>query len=1484
MFKKIVAKILRIFFTIVGSIILLNIILFLLFSIPFVQKRAADFALGKLQPILGTELGLRGIRIKLFNSVELQGLYVGDQRQDTLLYIDKLSVQFSARDLLSNNVSAHRVRLENLTANVYRDSLDAPFNFQFIIDVFVKEKDTTVVKTPSPWHIVVNDLVLRNGILRYNILSEPETPGQFNVNHFDVHNFNFRAKADFRNPQDMNFDIILLSLLEKKSGIKLNDFNGRIVGAGSVLSSNAFNINVNNSFFSLSNARFDTDSKDFSLSAEGEADPQDIHIFVPQFDHFEHPISLNLDVHGQLPEIQLTTLNFVYGDDTNIHLSASIDDVLAFDSSNLSIDISSFSISQEDLQTFIRIGVEDFELPDPLLALGDLHLQLSAQGRLNNFQYDGAIQMEQGNATLSGIGRIENNFERLTFEGPVNARNIRIANIIGEQAGIDNANMHANMKALIQKDQPIEISANGSINSIHYHEFLYENLHFTGNLTAAETETSIKANFNTESELNKLDINAEIAFGNKMKFVVNGIIDKLDLRPFITIENWQEPSLATHINVDMAGENFDDMVGTIILDNTSLRDNNFIYNPGPIYVQAFANTGSGKKMQIMTSFIEGTIEGDYYFTTIGNELMYVLRPHLPSLIQESSTHRQSDAKNNFQFNILLKNTEDISHALGLPFYNVEFATLSGNVNLIDNETITINSYIPRLMFGSNDIRETRLTLNSEPQTSINLSANSYLLLERGHINARLNTNASNDSINNRISFDLNNNTATSNGELLIGVGFLRTFQDELISSIHIHPTSILFNGKNVDFNEATIVHRKNRIEIDNFGLRGDNILLLGIEGVASDKASDSVRIFFQNTELQNILAAFNIFNFTGAVNGAVYVSQALDNPIIRTDNLRIDNITSYNDTIGTLTFDANWNSANLGLDLDAFLVNNGKRNLEIKGFVPTGDKSPYRMGVNLKITDFELFRVLPFTTDIFSELSGSLNSNIDLTGTFAEPIAEGWIGVNEGVLKVAYTNVTYFVSDTIQIHRDNVGLNNLVIRDQNNNTATLNVILSHTNFGGMTYNANVNLNDFMLLNNERRTDLIAYGNLRLSGNLNVTGSSAGIFGDGNLRTSSRSTITVNIPQTTTAEDYSGIIFINTPQPQDSLAFLWRQTNTGVRAATAQTPIQMRVGLNINQLLEVGVLLDPVEGTALRNVRGNGDLNLRFDSRATTLVTVQGDYNIQSGNFHYSFQGIRNLDFIIREGSSLTMIGDPMNTRFNITAYHQTRADLITLSSQFQNMPNSRVRVNALLDISGNMENMNLTPDIELPDAPANVQQQVNSLLSSNDTKMLQFAYLTVAGSFAPADGTFFASNNNMATQFGADMLSRMLGTMFASVLSDNWRIGTTLDSQQAGGFDNMRMGVDVSGRFLNDRLRVSTNASYADQNAATNNTAHQSFMVDVDVEYKLNSWLRLRAYNRANDQLYRRNPNTQGIGAVVTREARTLNNLFKFRFGRRNEE
>lgn len=1476
-----VNKIIRIFAIIIVSIILLNIVLFIAFSMPVVQKKAADMALKKFRPLIGTRVDLENIRIRLFNTVELGGIYVEDLQQDTLLYVGKVAVRINALDLLKNKVTVHKVTLEDFTANVHRGSPEEPFNFQFIIDAFAKEDTVKVVKEKKPWRITANEVFLKNGTLRYDILSVPETPGTFNVSHLDVADFNFRGKADFLNLEDMQAEVNHLNFLEMNAGLSLNNLKARMKGEGTLLSSDGVSVALNGSHIQIKDASYDLEMKKFTLNAESNViDPRDINIFVPMFSALDKPISFEVRAEGELPGAVLDNLHFAYGSDTEVNVSGSISDYSDINNGELHVNLRNLSVSQEDLQTLIRLGSPDFIPPDQLRAMGDLSLRMKADGHLKRFLYDGDAITAQGSVTLNGTGSIGEEFKSLVFEGPVKANNIKVGNIMGQNAGIGKTTMGANVKLSILRNSTITVAAKGQIESTSFRDYPYNNIFFD----AVYSGTGVVARVYSDMERNKFDLSADLAFGDAMKFDVKGDVERLDLTPFVAIESWKDPYLKVSIDGNLSGSSIDDLTGKVVIDNLSLADSNFFYNPGVIYLEALADEGEGKKIQFMSSFFEGEITGDYYFSTIGSEVIHAIHAHLPSVIEEKEETQPETGKNNFQFNIQLQNTEDISYALSLPFYNVEPATITGRVDMTSDESLRIDAHLPRVMMGNNDIRETKLNLHNRT-SGLGLDVNTYLVQNNGHINVKLNSTAISDSLTNRLSFDMQQNATRSNGQFLITTGFLRDPENQLGANIRIPPARIVFNDKQINFNDAAIAYRTEHIAISNFGISEDNMLLLGIDGVASKSETDNIRIYFNNTELANILNAFNVTNFTGAINGDIYIQQALDNPMIRTEELRVENITVQGDTIGTLRVEGNWDNHLSGLGLSAWLEDEGERSFDIKGFIPTGDNSPNPMDIDLKIADFDLGAIQPLTTTIFSELSGRLNSQIRVTGSLSEPVTEGWLGIDEGMMRVAFTNVTYYISDTINISRDNVGLKDLVIRDQNNHTATVNLNLSHSNFGRMVYNVGVKFNDFMLLNNATRTDLMAYGNLKLSGELKVTGSPSGIFGSGNLASSSRSDVTVVLPQTATATEYSGIIYVSSREKEpDSLAFLRKNPDAGGQPTTNLSqgiPIVMRVKVNLTPLLQAAVILDPTTGNALE-VSGEGELDINFNSKSTPSVLLYGDYVINSGKFHYNLQNIRRMEFNIQEGSRLTMGGNPMNTQFNITAYRPVRADLATLSSTFSNiLTNTRVPVNAMLKIKGNLDAMDLQFDVELPESSNDIQQRVNSYMPNEESKILQVVYLVTSGSFVPTEGspdTNFGSS--MATNLAASTLSKGLDALFASALRDNWSVSTNLESAD-GSLDNVRVGVDVSTRLMNNRLQINTNLSYGD---GTMMVGNQGFMGEFEAKYDINNWLMLRAFHRANERFYSRAPYTQGIGVMVTREAKSIKDLFDFRFVRKKEE
>jgi len=1470
-----VKKIARILAIIVVSIILVNIILYIALSLPALQKRAADIAIDKLKPIIGTEASLAGIRIKLFNTVELKGLYLEDRQQDTLLYADRIDVRIHALELLKKRVYVKKAGLQNLVAHVHRASPDQPFNFQFLIDAFATEKDTTQVEK-SKWRITAEELLLQDASLHYHVDSAPRTPGQFNVNHIDLHHFNFRGNADFESIEKMQAEITLLGFTEENAGLTLYNLKTSLEGKGTRIVSDELQLQINNTELEVSDAFFDRESKAFAVKAQsGRSDPQDIALFTSRLSHLYKPISFEIDAEGAIPQISLGLFTFQYGEDTHIDLTGMIDDFRNFEQSNLEVNIRDLAVSQGDLESFIRIGPPAYASPPQLVALGDMRLRMAASGRLNSFRYDGSVVTGQGDVTLNGRGSIRNRFKMMTFEGPVMADQIRLANILGEKTGLGDASLESDVKLTIEPSL-VTVDAEGSILSAFYKGYQYRDINFDGTYSGKNVTAEIRS----EGERNGLDLMGSITFGEEMHFDVEGSVNQLDLRPFIMVEHWKDPRVSLTIDGELTGGTLDEMTGSLVVDNISLVDSNFIYNPGPIYLQALADSGEGKKLQIYSSFLEAEMSGDYYFSTIGKELMQALHRHLPSLI--AAPEQEAAGINRFELNILLKNTEDLSYAFGLPAYNVEDATLKGEVDFSADLPLRIEGYLPRLMMGNSDIRETRLDLQTTVSNGIGLNVNSYLVQDNGFINVQLDSDAAEDKLDNHIFLDLEQGKTSAEGEIRISMDFMRDTVNQLASDIRIHPTSLIFNGKQVSFNDAAISYRKERIRIENFGLREGEMLLLGIEGVASKSEADYVRVFFNNTELANILSAFNISGINGSINGDIYVRQMLESPMVHTEDLRIEDITVYNDTIGTFTIEGNWDNLYSGLDLNAYLVDQEKHLLDITGYIPLGGKSPLPMDVSLRIQGFDLKAIQPLTTNIFSEMSGAIHSEIAITGKPSAPVTRGWLGIERGEMKVAFTNVAYSVSDTININPDNVGLHNLVIRDQNNRTATVNLTLSHSNFGGMAFNASIRMNDFMLLNNEKRSDLMVYGNLRLSGDLNVNGSSAGIYGSGNISSTSRSEVTVVLPQTARATEYSGIVYINTPQENDSLAFLKRNVEEKPKSGLSSgIPIVMRATVNLSPMLVAAVVLDPTTGNALE-VIGEGEVNVEFNSKSTPPVRLYGDYEINSGKFHYNLQNLRTIDFNIRKGSKLTMEGNPLNTQFNITAYLPVKADLAALSPTFTTeLANTRVPVNALLHISGNLEAMDLQYDIELPESSNDIQQLVNSFINTEETKILQFAYLATTGSFIPSEGSPDMNfGSSVFSSFAASTLSRGLDALFASALSDNWAISTSLESMD-GSLDNVRMGVDVSTRLLDDRLRITTNLSYGDNSMLA---SQQAFMGEFELEYDINNWFMIRAFNRANERFYRRTPTTQGVGVVVTKEARSIRDLFDFRVIRRKEE
>ncbi len=1475
---KILLKALRIFAIIVVSIVLINVILFITLSIPYVQNKAKDFALSKVKPMLNTEVTIGNINLQLLNSVRLRDLYVEDQNQDTLLYVAKLDVKFNPLGLLRNQLQFNAVSLEDFTANIYKETPDTTFNFQFVIDAFASKDTIPEEPDPNskPLAIRFDNVRLKNGIAHYNIQSEPTTPGQFNASHINVYDLNAILKAPSIDMDKLDATVRMLSLKEK-SGVTLHHLkSSRVTSKDSRLTADKLAIKLNTTEIDAADIVYHLKTQEFAIDVKSDnIDPADIALFSSQFAHLNKPLTLDANLQGELPQVDVSTLIVEYGTSTKIDLNGHIEDYSKFSDADVALDIKELRTTQSDLDAFLKIGGGDIVLPDQVVALGNVNLTLTAKGTLKRLNINGLFKTKPGNVRIAGRGAITEPFSDFTFDGRVVTNNLNTGMILGESLGLDMVSADINAKVKQSKNRPISVVADGIISSLVYKKFDYSDINFAGSYS----NNNIEADINLDNPDNKFDLHAKMVNDTAMDISVDGVIDRLMLKPFFSLEEWENASLTARIEGQFTGSSIDDMIGNLVIDSTSLVEETFIFNPGAIYVQSEIDEGE-KTIRLFSSVLEAEIKGDYYFTSIAQEFAQLMQPHLPSLLDSSAV--AVNYKNDFRFDVTIKNTEDLSYAFSLPFYNIEPGTIVGNIDMLEGQS-SINLTVPRLMFGSNDVRQTKLNLNITDIKGVDLDLDTYLVQDDGYINGQLDTKVFQDSVINALFFEMNNNVINSNGVLSASIGFDKDEEQNLATNILIHPTTLRFNNKDVHIKQSSVQHTSESIKVTNFGITHEGKQQFGIHGIASENAEDSLWVFFDGAELANILTAFNVENIYGTIDGSLVVHQALKDPIVHTDHLNIVDIRTDKDTIGTLYVEALYNPAEDGLNLDVYISKNGERHTGITGFIPTVEER--NIDLDVIIEQFPLRWIQPFAVETFSKLEGTVSTKMDVGGKASAPIIEGWLGVNEGLLKVDYSNVEYRISDTIRVNRENVGFKDLVILDDNGNTAKVGLIINHSdNFGRLDYEAKITLDDFMLLNNADRTDLMAHGVLKLDGDISLSGSPTGLFGKGNIRTSSKSKVKIELPQTASASEYHGIVYINTPQDDDPLSFIKeRRKSKGSTSSSSGMLIDMQVTVNLTPLLELGVQYNPRTGDEV-SISGTGELSVNYNTKSDPQIRMYGEYIAQSGEASHNLQGLKKIKFRVKSGSKINFMGDPLQTKFNLTAYHQVKADLATLSDSFSqdmNVSNTRVPVNALLEISGDLNEMQILYDIELPEASQDVQRKVQSLINTEEERIKQFANLVALNSFYGASsgpqGTF---GSDMFTNVAAGALTKGLDALFSSALNDNWSISTNLESQN-GSFEDVRMGVDVSTRLLNDRLEVSTNLSYGDNQLYK---GEESFIAEFDARYALTNWLKLRAYNKANERYYKLAPTTQGVGLEINKEAKRFKNLFKFDFFRRKKK
>ncbi|WP_207434244.1 translocation/assembly module TamB domain-containing protein [Sabulibacter ruber] len=167
--KKYTLKTLAVLLWIIGIVLVLVVLLLVALQIPKVQDFAASKAENYLQNKLGTEVQIGKFRSDFRKDILLEGVYLEDQKGDTLWYSQRLAVNLDILGILKSKVALKSLELENATAHLYRTLPDSTANFDFILEAFASPADTTTVTdtTSAGFTYDIGTIDLKNIFLTY---------------------------------------------------------------------------------------------------------------------------------------------------------------------------------------------------------------------------------------------------------------------------------------------------------------------------------------------------------------------------------------------------------------------------------------------------------------------------------------------------------------------------------------------------------------------------------------------------------------------------------------------------------------------------------------------------------------------------------------------------------------------------------------------------------------------------------------------------------------------------------------------------------------------------------------------------------------------------------------------------------------------------------------------------------------------------------------------------------------------------------------------------------------------------------------------------------------------------------------------------------------------------------------------------------------------------------------------------------------------
>jgi hypothetical protein len=1501
-----------------------------------VQNYIAKKITSSISKKLGAEVRIRKVNISPFNKLNIEGILVRDLNKDTLLFANLCKIRITDWFFLQKNATLNYIGIEDAVVKINRKT--NTWNYAFITNYFnssdtnnkgnktlydIKKIDLKSVRfeqndqwtgnymkasalsivadckkmniatgfiklgnvgldqpsfvmkvipalqpstskkrvavTPtnsSPLNINADEITINKGSLVIDSDLEKPYPN-FDGTHLHFFSINASIKNAFVSEKEIKASIKLSA--KERSGLLVKKLNTAFTFNQNIMEFANLDLQTNRSrignYYAMKFSNFEKDFSKYISNVvmvanikESVVHTDDIAFFAPAMSMFKTKAQVSGKYTGTVADFTVNQLQVRTGSNSILTGTFSMKGLPAIETTQITLQKGFAQSNYKDLAQLIP-SIQNIQSPS-IASLGTILYRGDFKGTAFDFVTKGVFSTALGGITTDINLKLPTQGEP-SYKGKLETVAFNLGKFTNN-SDIGTIDFKGSIEGSSFDIEKLKTSISGDIRTIQYKNYDYKSIvtngtfqkkYFSGDIIINDPNlnftSSLEINFN--QTIPAFNIVGDLAYSN---------LKALKLYPkFIEVTGL--------LDANFSGNNLDNFTGNAKFLNANINDSTTKLNFDSLSLRS-SQIGIEKLITLKSNDFNASINGQFKVADLPKSIQSFLHHYYPNYIE-------APGKLSTDQNFTIKaNANYIDPYISL--YNKNWSgfndfSFEGNINTKTYQ-LRATANIP---YGK---------INDYAFTGANIQA-------KGDINnLSLLTNIDNfgigDSIhfpNSIISIDSKNDksivqvktSASSNLNDANLEAEVYTLHDGL--RIQWKPSNFTLNNKKWTLEkEGELVLRKNFVQASNVKfVQGTQEILIQTE------EEDGGNTNQLNIKLNNLVIG-DITNlliqqprFEGIANGNITLKNIFSDvkvdARINTSQLRVDN-----DSVGLVNVTAGYDAKTGKLPFTV-ISDNKDYNIRANGFYSLADSAQQPLFTNIQLSDTRINFVEQFLTGIFSDIDGRATGQLSIQGNPTSPTLLGEVSVQNAALKVDYTQVHYQIDSLrVKFLEDGIDFGKFTIRDKYNNKATGSGKLYEKQFENMAFDFDVTTNNLLLLDTKAKDNSIFYGKAIGKANFNFKGPS----------TNAKITL---IAEST---DSSHIVLPNAVSKESASAdfISYKKYGTEIQSENKASDFNLLVDLDLtaNNKAQIDVILDDVSGDI---IKANGSGRLKIKSGTTEPLTIRGRYNIDRGNYDFSFQSLikKPFELIPNKGNYIEWTGDPNKANIKIDA--QYTAEQVALYDLIGNLNMSgaakgyRGPVYVVAQLRDKLTKPSISFKLDFPQGSPiktdNELVQYLTRLEQDDNEILkQVSFLIVFNSFAPptignggngnANAMFATIGVNTLSQILTKEINKMFSNMLYKLTGDKslrFDVGTSLYSNadllgaasginttaSNTGINRSRVNFKVGKSFFEDKIVVTFGGDldFNLSNSSSVKNGNLQWLPDLNIEFILTQDRKLRA-------------------------------------------